>query len=240
MEFFIQHCRVAFENNGSIIFSLFLGGLIGSLTHCTVMCGPIVFAQTKSTSKSIESMLLPYHVGRVVTYVILGVVAAGFSQLLIGTAIQRYFAALLLTLAGGIFLLHTLPFLKERYALRLPNAYVVLFQKITGRFFPALLNNVGTPSRFLTGILLGFLPCGLVIAAVMAVAATGDMITAAIGMAAFGLSTIPVLLSIGLGAEAVKSRWPNQTKIASTWTMALSGLALMVTGYGLLTSGLTL
>ena len=204
------------------------------------MCGPIVFAQNKLTSKSVQSMLLPYHMGRLFTYVLLGVIASAFSQFLIGTPVHRYFAATLLVLAGGIFLLHALPFLKEHYRLNLPRAYVTAFHNITGRFFPAILNNSGMTSRFLTGVLLGFLPCGLVVAAVMAVAATGDMMTAALGMAAFGLSTIPVLLSIGLGAQAVRSRWPNQTKIASTWTMALSGLALMVTGYGLLTSGLTL
>lgn len=240
MEFFIQHCRIAFENNGNIIFSLFLGGLIGSLTHCTIMCGPIVFAQAKPGSRPVRSLLLPYHLGRIFTYVGLGVLAASFSQFLIGTPIQRYVAAGLLALAGFIFLIHAIPNLKQRYMVKLPNVYVGLFQKATRRIFPVLLNNTGIPSRFLTGILLGFLPCGLVIAAVMAVAAIGDVATAVLGMAAFGIGTVPVLMSIGLSVEMVRSRWPNQTKIASTWAMAFSGLALMVTGYGLLTSGLTL
>ncbi|UTW55586.1 sulfite exporter TauE/SafE family protein [Kordiimonas sp. SCSIO 12610] len=240
MEFFIQHCRIAFENNGSIVVSLFLGGLIGSLTHCSVMCGPLVFAQLKPDAKPKNSILLPYHLGRIVTYVGLGVVAAGFSQFLVGTEIQRLVASVLLALAGLIFLFHAIPALKQRYKFQLPNGYVNLFQRATGRVLPVLLNTTHAPSRFLTGVLLGFLPCGLVVAAVMAVAATGDVLTAAIGMMAFGIGTVPILVSIGLGAEMMKSRWPNQTKIASTWAMAFSGLALMVTGYGLLTSGLTL
>ena len=41
-----SHCRVAVQDHGSVMLSLFATGLIGSFTHCTTMCGPLVAAQS--------------------------------------------------------------------------------------------------------------------------------------------------------------------------------------------------
>ena len=36
------HCLVVVTDHGSIILAMFLAGLIGSLTHCAGMCGPLL------------------------------------------------------------------------------------------------------------------------------------------------------------------------------------------------------
>ncbi|WP_081786513.1 urease accessory protein UreH domain-containing protein [Kordiimonas gwangyangensis] len=48
MEFLLSHCQAVIGDHGGLLLTLFLGGLMGSATHCVGMCGPFVVAQTAS------------------------------------------------------------------------------------------------------------------------------------------------------------------------------------------------
>lgn len=41
----LAHCTVVVEDNGSLLISLFMAGLVGSATHCVTMCAPFVLSQ---------------------------------------------------------------------------------------------------------------------------------------------------------------------------------------------------
>ncbi|UTW59757.1 sulfite exporter TauE/SafE family protein [Kordiimonas sp. SCSIO 12603] len=242
MEYFLQQCQVALDANGSIIFSLFLGGLLGSATHCVGMCGPFVMAQVGGKKSGGEegvlkrlqaAALLPYHLGRVTTYILLGIVGASLSQFLVGTPVQRGVAFVLLSVAGLLFLVNAVPSLKR---LVKANTGLVVGQKfghIIGRLARPFFANPDPLQRYALGILLGFLPCGLVVAAVMAVAATGHAATAAFGMLAFGVGTVPSLFLVGTGTQFALNRWPAQVRSVAAFVMAVNGVSLMVMAGGM-------
>ncbi len=242
MEYFIQQCQVAISNNGSIIFSLFLGGLLGSATHCVGMCGPFVVAQVGSKEgtekggllKRLQgSALLPYHLGRITTYVLLGIVGARLSQFLVGTPVQRGVAFTLLSAAGLLFLVNAVPSLKRLVKTSSGLKFNEYFGQFIGRLARPFFVNPRPSQRYTLGVLLGFLPCGLVVAAVMAVAATGHAVTAAFGMLAFGMGTIPALFLIGTGTQFALSRWPSGVKNVAACVMAINGVSLMVLAGGM-------
>lgn len=242
MEYFLQQCQVAFSANGSIIFSLFLGGLLGSATHCVGMCGPFVVAQVGGRQASVKegmlkrlqaSALLPYHLGRVTTYVLFGIIGASLSQFLVGTPMQRGVAFVLLSVAGLLFLVNAVPSLKR--LVKANTGFVVgqKFGHIIGRLARPFFTNPDPLQRYVLGVLLGFLPCGLVVAAVMAVSASGHAATAAFGMVAFGIGTIPSLFLVGTGTQFALNRWPAQVRSVAAFVMAVNGVSLMVMAGGM-------
>lgn len=239
MDYFLTECRAIFEASGGLILSMFIGGLVGSVTHCTGMCGPIVMAQTSGrdiahTSKRpggylrriTGAALLPYHFGRATTYISLGIIGASASQYLVGTTVHTAVASTLLMLAGALFFLKSAPGLLPANA----SAKLALaggpYQNLVGSFAAPFSNMDGKGSLYFFGVMLGFLPCGLVMAAVMATASTGDPKAAAFGMAAFSLGTVPSLVFVSAGTGYLKRRFPKEVDKCAKAVMAANGLLL--------------
>jgi sulfite exporter TauE/SafE len=63
-------------------------------------------------------------------------------------------------------------------------------------------------SRFVFGMANGLLPCGLVYATLGIAVASGDPLTGAAAMAAFGLGTTPALAAFGLGVRRLAGERP--------------------------------
>jgi protein SCO1/2 len=60
---------------------------------------------------------------------------------------------------------------------------------------------------YLLGVALGFIPCGLVYAALAAAAASADPLGGVFAMAAFGLGTVPALIGVGVAGTLAAERW---------------------------------
>ena len=238
MDFLIGQCMAAIEGNGGILTSLFLAGLIGSIHHCTGMCGPFVVAQIKDPAvtglnRIRGAALLPYHMGRISTYMVFGAVGAGLSNLIVGTPIQRGIAVSLLAIAGVLFLASALPQIKSLIMPSSFNKLASTIGKYVGVAAKPLANKNGSMQQYLLGVMLGFLPCTLVVAAVMAVAATGQPFTAMFGMLLFGLGTFPALFLVGTGASAALKRWPQGMQKITTGMMAINGAGLIILAGGM-------
>ena len=238
MDYIIVQCQAAFAGNGGILMSLFLAGLVGSVHHCTGMCGPFVVAQIKDPAASGFSRLqggalLPYHLGRITTYMILGIIGASLSNYIIGTPMQRGIAVGLLTVAGLLFLSSAVPQIK---ALVTPGGTQRLASSIgryVGMAARPFSSGDGSLRQYFLGTMLGFLPCTLVMAAVMAVASTGQPVTAVFGMLFFGAGTVPALFMVGCGAHAALKRWPVHMQKITTGMMALNGVGLIALAGGM-------
>ena len=81
------------------------------------------------------------------------------------------------------------------------------------------------------GLILGFLPCGLIYAALAASAGTGSAFSGAIAMAAFGLGTVPGLVAVGFAGGFVARRLRRLPQLAAVPLLGvniaiLSALAL--------------
>ncbi|MGE0725999.1 MAG: sulfite exporter TauE/SafE family protein, partial [Alphaproteobacteria bacterium] len=96
--------------------TLLVAGLLGGLTHCTTMCGPFVLAQVAAglehagprygtLARLSGGALVPYHLGRLTTYVALGALGGALAGRAAVAAESRWLVALLLVVAAGAFLL---------------------------------------------------------------------------------------------------------------------------------------
>lgn len=222
MEMLLAHCSHLIADHGNIFASLAVAGLVGSLTHCSSMCGPLVAAQMaymKDSSSSSHRSLLWYHAGRLTTYALLGAVAAGSAHLLFGS---RWFPALsgfLLLAAGGLFLLSAL---KPRATHACHCGEIPLLRHL--RAWPA------STQFYVRGFLLGFMPCGLVVAALLMVATVEHPAVGAAAMLLFGLTTAPVLQMIGYGAHRITLRWKPAMSMIGRGAMTVNGLVLCAAG----------
>lgn len=210
----LQHCQATVIQDGGLLASLFLTGLVGGLSHCTGMCGPFVLSQvtTRMEARPASQMrewhrltgaaLIPYHLGRTTTYIALGTVAAAMTGAL-GTGL-RWLSAFLLLLAALVMLGYALPRLKALLGKAGGEGW---WSRTVGRMARPLFGRPTGWRGYVLGLMLGFIPCGLLYAALAAAAALGQPLTAALGMAVFSLGTVPSLLGVGLVGHMAARRW---------------------------------
>jgi len=176
-----------------IISALGLGFASGF--HCIGMCGPIALSLglTKKQATNYYLQNLTYQFGRIVTYsflgAVLGIVGKGFQM----AGFQQY-----LTIGVGILLIlmAVFSFGGKDFASKIPflSKFLLKVKMNLGK----LLQKADYRSRFSTGILNGFLPCGMVYMALTASLASGGIWQSATVMALFGLGTLPFMFAIVL------------------------------------------
>lgn len=163
--------------------------------HCIGMCGPIALSMglTKKQATNYYLQNLTYQFGRIATYsflgAILGIVGKGFQL----AGFQQY-----LTIAVGILLIAMaiFSFGGKDFAAKIP--FLSSFLMKVKLNLSKLLQKSDYRSRFATGILNGFLPCGMVYMALTASLAAGGVWQSATFMALFGLGTLPFMFFVVL------------------------------------------
>lgn len=197
-----------FENL-TLILSLISLGFFGGFTHCASMCGPFVITQVSQNLKTIpladftglkklqSYALLPYHLGRITTYSILGFFCSFASRNLDNFIGFRIFSALFLFLAAVFFL----GLLLERKLLRFKLLFLESATSFFLKKFSIFFQDPRGIKGYALGLVLGLLPCGLLYGAFMIAASISNPILAAGGMFLFGLSTFPALFFTALGGH---------------------------------------
>lgn len=232
MYFLLDSCHAAFYQHGEILISLFLAGLLGGVTHCSGMCGPFVISQVKCSDnkntfikKISGKAILPYHFGRMTSYMIMGAIAAALNSQIIGTYAQKIISFFFLNIAAFIFLASSLQ--KSVIIIR-RDGLVYKIGSAIGKLSLPLFLNQNNIKRYILGFLLGFLPCSLVFASIMVVSTTGNVFTAMLAMAIFTIGTFPSLFLVGLGGNAAYRKWPNTMQKITRFVMAINGLVLFI------------
>ncbi|MFD2264986.1 sulfite exporter TauE/SafE family protein [Lacibacterium aquatile] len=207
---------------------LFLAGLTGSLFHCGPMCGPLVLAQAGArlegaklceTARWRAGLLPGYHLGRLSTYGVLGAVAGLLTPPPWLSSVLLILAALVLTSMGLRMLMPSL----------FPG--IAATGGWVARLAPLFRQPRGMRSVVL-GSLLGFLPCGLIYGGLAVAATTGNPVSGAVSMLAFGLGTVPMLGAIGLAGALASRRWQGRVRMVAPYLMLLgagtvAGLAVV-------------
>lgn len=234
MQLLLGHCEIALTQHSSILLSLFLAGLFGGFIHCAGMCVPFVIAQVKYVDendtilkKLSGASLLPYHFGRMTTYIFLGIIAAMLSRQIIGTQIHQGLSFLFLTMAGLVFIGSALPQVKI-FPINFSNKSFSKIGVMIGKIVGFLFKNPTKLQRYCLGLLLGLMPCGLVFASLMAISTTGNISAAVFGMSLFTIGTFPSMFLVGIFSNCACTKWPNGMQRIARGVMVFNGLSLFI------------
>ncbi len=197
--------------------SAFLLGLFSTL-HCVGMCGGIIGAlslslpvEVRNSRPKLFTFVLTYNLGRIISYSLAGLVAgaigtsalqsAGFDQ---GHAILRIIGVVMMV-AIGLYLTGWLPQLASVEKMGIP---------IWRRLEPIgrkLVPVVSLPKALAYGLIWGWLPCGLVYFVLIWALTAGDAVHGALIMLAFGLGTLPTLITAGFMTSWI-TRFAHSTR----------------------------
>jgi len=175
-----------------IYAALGLGLLTGF--HCIGMCGPIAIAlplNRRTWGTRIFSALW-YNIGRTITYaglgVIFGILGAGFSL----AGFQKWISIIM-----GIFMIASVLFPKINHVLYRgtgDSKFMNSIKKQLAKYF----QQASYKSLFITGLLNGLLPCGMVYMALAGAIGVGSLQGAVLFMILFGLGTIPMMFLLSM------------------------------------------
>ncbi len=215
---------------GAILLSALVMGLLGS-THCVVMCGGVVsvlhggLTQLGRERRAKATQLaLGYNAGRIASYATAGAIAGAFGALvdripaLRGAELGLRLCAGLLMLGLGLYLAGAW----RRFAV-IERAGLPLWRRIepvARRLLPVRT----LPAALGLGALWGWMPCGLVYAALGLALGTGSAGAGALAMLAFGVGTLPTLLTMG----AFAARASLFLRVA--WVRRAAGVAIVAFG----------
>ncbi len=226
----VGQCIQDFSTSYGLPFSLFLAGLMSGFTHCIGMCSPFVMAQTKnhvSLGRLRSVLLLPYHMGRMTTYVVLAVLVNSIINLaFVFSDMKALIAVPMLVLAAVIFLVSAFPRLTSLFPWAADIKVGVPYRYIA-KASEKLMSAQGVFGRYMLGILLGFMPCGVVVSALLASASAQGALQAGFAMAAFAVGTMPALILVSVGGSALTYKYPVLTSRATQGAMVLSSLWLL-------------
>jgi len=212
-----------------LLYTAFILGLLGSF-HCIGMCGPIAFAlPVDRTNKSrMVFQTLLYHLGRLSSYAIIGLVFGILGKGLYLAGFQQRLSILM----GVIMIVIVL------IPVQLFNKYN--FSKPLYKFIGYVKSKLGfylkrrTNSTFLSiGFFNGFLPCGLVYMALIGAIATSDAVNGILYMFIFGLGTVPMMSAAVLAGNFLKVSVRNKIQKVIPVFVVIIGLLFILRGLGL-------
>ena len=220
----------------TLFLTIFIGALVSGW-HCALMCGGIAAGveRLKNSSDSVPlrkmsrlSMVfeqLTMHLGRISSYVTLGAVAG-----LVGVPVWQQgwvpIQRLLFALAALIFIFQAYRILSQSKGAS--SSWELWLNAKTASLWAKLaryISDKSSPkSHFLTGMVWGLVPCGLIYSILPLAFLSGDPSSGALLMFAFGLGTLPNLLLIS-GFSARLASWGHKT-----WARYLAASLMLITG----------
>lgn len=215
----------------------FLAGLFGS-THCLAMCGGIATALgTVHGKRAGASHALLYQTGRITSYAVVGGIAGALGAAAgVGFEASRWSALLRLAAALMVVMIGLDMALGGRIRprwLRAPERWGAALWRRIAPASRSLMPKRPAARALALGLLWGWLPCGLVYSVLLAAAVSGGALGGSLTMIAFGIGTLPAMLSLSfLGTRwAARSRTFAQLAggvivACGLWTAALPIAAL--------------
>ncbi|WP_353088873.1 sulfite exporter TauE/SafE family protein [Flavobacterium sp.] len=171
-----------------LIAALFLG-IISSL-HCIGMCGPIALllpVDRANTSRKALQILL-YHLGRLTAYGVLGLVFGLLGRGFYLAGMQQQLSIVVGILMIAIALIPEKVFARYNFSQPVYRAIAAVKSHLGQQF-----KRKSPDALFTIGLLNGFLPCGMVYAALFGALAM-PRLTESVGyMLMYGLGTMPLM-----------------------------------------------
>jgi hypothetical protein len=216
------------------IGAAFLLALLGG-AHCAGMCGGFVGAlqMNRAPQLSAATLSFGYHAGRLTSYTLAGLLAgmvggAVYATDILPLQVVLLFAGSAMLLAIGAALLG-----KRAWLARLEPLGAHLWRRLAPfarRVYPPRTRT----QAYATGLLWGWIPCGMVYAALPLALTAGDAFSGAVIMAGFGLGTLPTMLTLDIAAAklggAARMQSGGRLAAARSWLRPLAGAVIVVFG----------
>lgn len=204
---------------------LYLGlslGIVSSF-HCLGMCGPIALAVPHRNNNKLSLLLdtFLYNTGRAITYAIMGALIG-----LIGESISFAGYQEIISIISGILLLLIVIMPKKLYNKIVSISAIDKSSLWFRDKFNKILSKQTKSSLFGFGLVNGWLPCGVVYAALAASLAGGGVLESSLFMFLFGLGTIPMMGSIFYFKSMITGGF--REKINKVIPVALAIVAVMM------------
>lgn len=170
----------------AVVMGLMSGG------HCIGMCGPLVLALPVDEDSRWRSVIyrVVYNFGRIAVYagmgILVGLTAAGLELKLLQKHVAHIAGAILILVS----VLQLLPFFHLDFLSGLHAKLSAVMRKLAPR--------AGAWRFWFMGMVNGFLPCGMVAAALITALSSGEISGAVLYMVFFGLGTFPLMLAASL------------------------------------------
>ena len=170
-------------------------------------------------------MLTPhllYNSGRVLTYTFLGEIFGILGSTMGFMLALKDFQGILEIIAGLFMIIIGL-----EYSGLLPISNRDYFPGLNAfkRAVGNMLNRVNRRNVFAVGLVLGFIPCGLVYVAGAKAAATQSLVGGMLTMLVFGLGTFPAMIIIGMASHLISGKLRH--RLMSVAAILVILLALM-------------
>ena len=227
----------------SIICAMFIYGIIGSFTHCVGMCGPIALGQMNMRLMHLKkdqlnnfnkfscALSLPYYLGKAMTYGILALLAKYLSCSFSDSIIFKNIAGAILIFVAFICLkISVIRIVKMKqisFFNKISKHFKFLESYITSIISKLSLNPFGIQGLFM-GMILGLIPCGLVISAIMITASySQNVFISFFSMFCFGLGTFPALFIVSYFGQHIMLKATKYLNIVFSIFMFANFLLLL-------------
>jgi sulfite exporter TauE/SafE len=207
----------------------FVAGIAGS-AHCFAMCGSLAGAfgmrarAVGADASGAFGNALSYHVGRLSGYTLAGAICGLLGATLQAVLNLARIGSWLRIASGALLLLIALRMLSPWNPLRWLETLGAKFwrglQPLTQK--TGTLN--GRAQAIALGFLWGWLPCGLVYSMLLFAALSGNALHGGAILLAFGLGTLPAMLTSTVLASQVQNLLRNR------WPRLASGILLLLLG----------
>ena len=175
-----------------MLFSAFFFGLISSL-HCIGMCGPIAMMlplERNNPTKKVFQVLV-YHFGRLTAYGTLGLVFGLLGKGLYLAGFQQQMSIFVGIVMIAVVLIPENIFARYNFSKPIYRIISKVKSSLGSQF-----KKKSPDAIFMIGLLNGFLPCGLVYAALFGAIAMQNEFYGIAYMLLYGLGTIPMMSAV--------------------------------------------
>ncbi len=207
--------------------TVFMIGIIASLSTCMAVVGGLLLSMSATFAKEgsrVKPQVL-FHIGRIVSFFILGGVVGALGSAFALGATATFILGLiigLVMLALGINLLDVFPWAKS-------------FQPSMPKFIARRAHGVTNLNHTLTPLLVGiatfFLPCGFTQSMQIYTLGTGSFLKGGLTMLAFALGTLPVLAIISFSSVNI-----NKSKHAGVFFKTAGLIVILFAAFNIINS----
>lgn len=204
----------------TLILTALATGLAGS-AHCLGMCGGIGASLGLNTTR--KRYLISYHGGRLLSYTLLGLILGSLLPLLGINATLPQWGLIVRRMTAVLIILIGLQMLLPHNPLRVLEQYGLALWRPIARLSRAFIPTRSHSDAFILGLLWGLLPCGLIYSALGLAIGSANPISAALVMFAFGVGTLPAMLSVTLFSGTILKALTHDAS-----KRALGGLVILL------------